>query len=192
VFPPAVPGLNVGQHPAIPITNADLMPSLHLQAIANTAGFHFATIEQGGSSLYGSFVPKATSKVVLRILYAIGGSEIAHFQTWHDTAGNAPPLIDPVSGLIFPDLNSRTPKELFQTNLIMPEPCDFIRKDLPRCSIIRPTLTKNAGAVAAATFLTNMGLFIGQSPRFFRTLKALAIAADGARRQGVADDLDDE
>ena len=68
----------------------------------------------------------------------------------------------------------------------------FHRKDLPRGSIIRPTLTKNAGAVAAATFLTNMGLFIGQSPRFFRTLKALAIAADGARRQGVADDLDDE
>ena len=168
------------------------MPPLHLQAIANTAGFHFATIEQGGSSLYGSFVPKATSKVVLRILYAIGGSEIAHFQTWHDTAGNAPPLIDPVSGLIFPDLNSRTPKELFQTNLIMPEPCDFIRKDLPRCSIIRPTLTKNAGAKAAATFLTNMGLFFGQSPAFFRTLKALAIAADRARRQGVADDGDDD
>jgi hypothetical protein len=192
VFPPAVPGLAVGQHPAIPRTNADLLPALHLQAIANTAGFHFATIEQGGSSLYGSFVPKATSKVVLRILYAIGGSEIAHFQTWHDTAGDAPPLIDPVSGLIFPDLNSLTPKELFQTNLIMPEPCDFIRKDLPRCSIIRPTLTKNAGAVAAATFLTNMGLFIGQTPGFFRTLITLAIAADRARRQGFADDLEDE
>jgi hypothetical protein len=64
-----------------------------MQAIANTAGFHFATIEQSGSSLYGSFIPKATSKVVLRILYAIGGSEVTHFQTWHDKAGNAPPLI---------------------------------------------------------------------------------------------------
>jgi hypothetical protein len=97
-----------------------------------------------------------------------------------------------VSELIFPDLNSLTPKELFQTNLIMPEPCDFIRKDLPRCSIIRPTLTKNAGAKAAATFLTNMGLFIGQSTAFFSTLQALAIAADRARRRGVADDRDDE
>ena len=58
--------------------------------------------------------------------------------------------------------------------------------------IIRPTLTKNAGAKAAATFLTNMGLFFGQSPAFFRTLKALAIAADRARRQGVADDGDDD
>jgi hypothetical protein len=50
-----------------------------MQAIANTAGFHFPTIEQGGSSLYGSLIPMATSLVVLRILYAIGGSEIAHF-----------------------------------------------------------------------------------------------------------------
>ena len=129
---------------------------------------------------------------MLRILYAIGGSEIAHFQTWHDTAGDAPPLVDPLTGLTFPDLNSLTPKELLQTNLIMPEPCDFIRKDLPRCSTIRPTLTKNAGAKAAATFLTNMGLFIGQSPEFFRTLKALAIAADRSRRQGVVGDGDDE
>jgi hypothetical protein len=192
VFPQAIPGLAKGQHPAIPRTNADLEPPLHLQAIANTAGFHFATIEQGGSSLYGSFIPKATSKVVLRILYAIGGSEIAHFQTWHDAAGDAPPLSDPVTGLVFPDLNSQTPKELFQTNLIMPEPCDFIDKHLPRCSIIRPTLTKNAGAVAAVTFLTDMGLFFNQSPHFFRALHALAIAADRARRQVDRDDRDDD
>jgi hypothetical protein len=192
VFPPAVPGLASGQHPAIPRTNADLEPSLHLQAIANTAGFHFATIEQGGSSLYGSFIPKATSKVVLRILYAIGGSEIAHFQTWHDTAGDAPPLTDPISGLVFPNLNSQTPAELFQTNLIMPEPCDFISERLPQCSIIRPTLTKNAGAVAAVTFLTNMGLFIGQPRHFFRALENLAVAADRARREANDDGFDED
>jgi hypothetical protein len=68
----------------------------------------------------------------------------------------------------------------------------FHRKDLPRGSIIRPTLTKNEGAVAAANFLTNMGLFFGQSPAFFRTLNALAIAGGRARRQGVADDGNDE
>jgi hypothetical protein len=192
VFPPAVPGLAVGQHTAIPRNNADLMPPLHLQAIANTAGFHFATIEQGGSSLYGSFIPKASSKVVLRILYAIGGSEVAHFQTWHDTAGNAHPLTDPLTNLVFPDLNAMTPSELFQTNLIMPEPCDFISKELPRCSIIRPTLTKNAGAMAAANFLEKMGLFIGQSPRFFKAVRALAAAADRARRECDFDPYDDE
>ena len=37
-----------------------------IQAIANTAAFHFATIEQGGTSLYGSLIPKATDLTVLR------------------------------------------------------------------------------------------------------------------------------
>ena len=185
--------VNIVNQKAIPTTDGDVTNPEHIQAIANTAAFHFATIEQGGSSLYGSFIPKATTKVVLRILYAIGGTEIAHFQTWHDKAGNAvsdplAPLTDPISGLTFPNLNMDPGGELFQTNLIMPEPCDFIRNDegssgLPHCSIIRPTLTKNAGAVAAANFLTNMGLFIGQSQEFHDTLFALARAADNARRQ---------
>ena len=48
-FPPAVPGLLKGMFPAIPRSDADLKPKKHLQAIANTAGFHFATIEQGGN-----------------------------------------------------------------------------------------------------------------------------------------------
>src|SRR6195256_996980 len=43
-FPQAVPSLNVGQHPAIPRTDADLKPHKHIQAIAYTAGFHFGTI----------------------------------------------------------------------------------------------------------------------------------------------------
>src|SRR6266404_5783979 len=53
-FPQAIPALAVGQHPAIPRSDADLTPSDHIQAIANTAGFHFGTIEQGGTSLYPS------------------------------------------------------------------------------------------------------------------------------------------
>jgi hypothetical protein len=168
----------------IPLDDSDLTPNDHIQAIANTAAFHFATIEQGGSSLYASLIPQATSKVVLRILAAIGGSEVAHFQTWHDTAGNAPPLTDPKTGLTFPDLNSPPfGGEAFETDLIMPEPCDFISKDLPDCSIIRPTLRKNAGPVAVANFLIKMGLFAGQSPEFFTTLNDLAKKADNARRQ---------
>lgn len=128
--------------------------------------------------------------MVLRILYAIGGSEVNHFAVWHDKAGNTvsqplAPLTDPVApDLTFPDLNARSPKELFQTNLIFPEPCDFIGHEaLPPCSIIRPTTTKQAGAVAVVNFLTNMGLFIGQTPEFFNTLMGLAVAADAARRQ---------
>src|SRR4029077_3502764 len=51
-FPQAVPDLFHGQFTAIPRTDADLQPHKHIQAIANTAGFHFPTIEQGGNSLY--------------------------------------------------------------------------------------------------------------------------------------------
>src|SRR5258707_3623620 len=59
-FPQAVPTLNVGQHPAIPRSDADLSPADHIQAIANTAGFHFAFIEQGGTSLYPSLAQRVT------------------------------------------------------------------------------------------------------------------------------------
>src|SRR6266536_2735808 len=48
VFPQAVPTLGVNQHTAIPRTDADTTDPNFLQAIANTAAFHFPTIEQGG------------------------------------------------------------------------------------------------------------------------------------------------
>src|SRR5437763_3297817 len=49
--------------------------------ISNTAGFHFAFIEQGGTSLYPMLAQRVTSVEVLRIVLSIGGTEIAHFQT---------------------------------------------------------------------------------------------------------------
>jgi hypothetical protein len=182
VFPPAVPGLATGQFPAIPRSDDDLTPADHLQAIANTAGFHMPTIEQGGTSLYPGMAQRATNVEVLRILISIGPTEAMHFQTWHDKAGNAPPLTDPTNGLVFPDLNSPPfGGEEFSTNLIMPEPCPFISRKLPVCSVIRPTETKGI-AQAVVTFLTNMGLFIGQSPAFFEQLGELAADADNAQR----------
>jgi hypothetical protein len=60
-FPQAV---TITNQPAIPISDTDTPPNQHqpvppttrgqrrMQAIANSAGFHFAMIEQGGSSLY--------------------------------------------------------------------------------------------------------------------------------------------
>src|ERR1700736_3057064 len=45
-FAPAIPGLLNGQFPAIPRDDNDLAPADHIQAIANTAAFHFGTIEQ--------------------------------------------------------------------------------------------------------------------------------------------------
>jgi hypothetical protein len=182
VFPQAVPDLHHGQFTAIPRTDADLHPPKHIQAIANTAGFHFPTIEQGGNSLYPAMAQRANSVEVLRILISIGPTETMHFQTWADKAGNAPPLTDPTNGLTFPDLNSPPfGGETFQTNLIMPEPCAFISPTLPRCSVIRPTNTDGI-AMAVVTFLTDMGLFIGQSPAFFSLLHQLAQEADAATR----------
>jgi hypothetical protein len=178
-LPQAVPGLAVGQHPAIPRSDDDLDPPNHLQAIANTAGFHFAFIEQGGTSLYASLAQRVSDPEVLRILLSIGPTETMHFQTWQDKAGNAPPLTDPVTGLVFPDLNADG--ELTQTNLIMPEPTIFLDRKFPICSIIRPTETEGA-AMGAAKALTDNGLFIGQSPEFFAAVTALAQAADEAHR----------
>jgi len=195
-FANAIPTLAVGQHTAIPRTDDDVQPdpskplniSDFTQAIANTAGFHFAFIEQGGSSLYPMLAQRVTSLEVLRIVLSIGGTEIAHFQTWHDKAGNAIQLTDvtdPATGVkvTFPDLNSPPfGGEDFQTNLIMPEPTVFLSKKFPACSIIRPTATKGA-AMGAVRALTGDGLFIGQSHEFFRFLHDLAEDADEARRE---------
>jgi hypothetical protein len=180
-FAQAVPGLSQGQFPGIPRDDGDLAPSAHLQAIANTAGFHFAFIEGGGTSLYPSLAQRVTHPEVLRILLSIGPTETMHFQTWQDKAANAPPLTDPTNGLVFPDLNAAPfGGEDFQTNLIMPEPTIFLRRTFPVCSIIRPTETDGA-AMGALKALTANGLFIGQSPAFFTVLQDLAQAADAAR-----------
>ena len=183
VFPQAVPTLGVNQHTAIPRTDADTTDPNFLQAIANTAAFHFPTIEQGGNSLYPSMALRATHEEVLRILLSIGPTETMHFQTWSDVAGNAPPLtaVDPVTGVsvTFPDLEVED--ELFDKALIMPEPCPFLNRRLPIVSIIRPTKTQGA-AMGALRFLTDMGLFIGQSQAFFAYMTQLAQQADAARR----------
>ena len=188
-FAPAIPTLAAGQHTAIPRTDADTSDANFIQAVANTAGFHFAFIEQGGSSLYPELAQRVSSAEVLRIVLSIGGTEICHFQTWHDKAGNAPHLtdvVDPVTGVsvTFPDLNSPPlGGEDFQTNLIMPEPTVFLSRQFPPVSIIRPTATKGAAA-GALKGLTDDGLFIGQSPEFFQFLRGLAEDADKAGRNG--------
>jgi hypothetical protein len=196
-FPQAV---NIKDEPAIPLNDSDTPPGMsqpvppttakqrRMQAIANTAGFHFAMIEQGGSSLYTTMSLKVSSLEVLRIVVSIGGVEVNHFAVWHDKAGNAvaQPLAgvkDPETGVMFPDLNSPPfGGELFQTNLIMPEPADFIHTSLPKCSVIRPSTVHNSGAMAAVKALTANGLFDGQSKKFFAAAHALAHAADSAQR----------
>jgi hypothetical protein len=196
-FPQIVDLINV---PGIP--NADLPPPVdssgnilpsgfEIQFIGNVAGFHFATIEQGGSSLYQSFLPKASSLEVLRIVGAIGGTEIMHFQTWQDKAGNALPVMDLSGNTLFPVLphgpnavpDGIDHAEPQDTNQIMPAPCTFISKSLKPCSVIRPISTPQAGAKATIAFFTAMGLFQGQTNDFFNFVNELAEEADEAQRQ---------
>jgi hypothetical protein len=193
-FPNAIKVLGTGRHTAIPRNDseAQLDPSSPngvtdvTQYIANAAGFHFAYIEQGGTSLYAQLAQRVTSPEVLRILLSIGGTEIMHFQTWQDKAGNAPPLkgvLDPVSGdtVDFPDLSTFVGNEDLQGNLIMPEPTAFLNRKFPPVSIIRPTETRGAAAATIQSFTAD-GLFRGQSPAFFELLRDLIEDADSARR----------
>ena len=217
-FENAVPSLATNQHTAIPRTNADLISDpgqpggvgIHTQAIAFTAGFHFAFIEQGGNSLYPALAQRVSNREVLRILLSIGPTETMHFQTWHDKAGNATQITDTDTGfpgstgatVFFPDLNAgldpndpgqTTPSgavaDEFQTNLIMPEPTFFLNRKFPRVSIIRPTETENA-AKGALQGLIDDGLFIGHTSKsgksdgFLELLTDLAEDADDARRGG--------
>ncbi len=208
-FAQAVPSLNVKQHTAIPRSNADTKGSTisgdntksitdHLQAIAFTAGFHFAFIEQGGSSLYPALAQKASNLEVLRVLLSIGPSETMHFQTWQDKAGNALPVSDTDNGpggtgatVTFSTLSQAqgetNPESLngdtLQANLIMPEPTHFLDPSLGPVSIIRPTSTKLGGAVASVQSFVDDGLFIGQPKQFTNLLFDLANDADQATRQ---------
>ena len=211
-FAQAVPSLNVKQHTAIPRSNADTKGSTisadpnnnpqsittHLQAIAFTAGFHFAFIEQGGSSLYPTLAQKVTNLEVLRILLSIGPSETMHFQTWQDKAGNALPISDTDNGpggtgatVTFSTLSAAqgetNPESLngdtLQANLIMPEPTHFIDPGLGPVAIVRPTSTKFGGAVASFQSFVDDGLFIGQPKQFFDLLFDLANEADQATRE---------
>jgi hypothetical protein len=191
-FARAVPSLNNGLHTAIPRTDADANNQDLINAIAFTAGFHFAFIEQGGTSLYPSLAQRVTDPEVLRILLSIGPTETMHFQTWQDKAGNAntnpngPPGNPPFtvhdavnnSTVTFFDLHFGQPETL-QANLIMPEPCPFLSRAFPKCSIIRPTET-NGAAAGAIRSLTDDGLFRGQSQAFFDLLNRLADEADEA------------
>jgi Ferritin-like domain len=185
--------ITITNRPSIPATDSDFEGPDHIQAIADTAAFHFGTIEQGGTSLYASLAQKVTHPEVLLIVLGIGADEVAHFLEWVDFAGNAVqpgdggafnfagstmPVTD--NGLTFPDFTKLGP--LFQPNLIFPVPCEFVSRKLPRCAAIRPITDRFFGARAAATGLTEMNLFMGQPKAFFNELNRLAAEADAASR----------
>ncbi len=191
--------VTIKNQPVIPVSDTETPPGdtvstppipadpaqQRIQAIANSAGFHFAMIEQGGSSLYTTMSLKVTSLEVPRIVVAIGRVETNHFSLWHDKAGNA--VADPLAGIVGPKTGTTFPNldtgsEATQTNLILPEPCEFI-PGLPACSVVRPTIDALAGARAVVRALTADGLFDGQSNSFFDFVKRLAREDDAATRK---------
>jgi len=184
-YPQALPQLQSGQFPAIPRTDDDFAPAAHIQAIANTAAFHFGSIEQGGTSLYASFSQHVSSSEVLEITLGIGGDEICHFLEWVDFAGNGvqrpiAPLTDPTNGLVFPNFIALH-QPLLQPNLIFPVPANFINANLPLVSVIRPISTSAFTATDVVNFLAGEGLFIGHTPEFMQFSLNLAALADRAR-----------
>ena len=173
--------VNIVNRPTIPTT--DKLSATAIQAVAHSAAFHFATIEQGGGSLYLSLMPKVSSLVVLDILGAIGPVEIYHFSAFHKSLERIF-AVNAGGGLKFPNL--RKNPNLAQA--IFPEPCQFLTTGgvepttLPLCSVIRPRSTAKAGAVATATGLVQSGIFAGQPQAFLDAVVALAQGADSATR----------
>ena len=166
-----------------------------IKAITFTAGFHFGFIEQGGTSLYPALAQRVRDPEVLRVVLSIGPSGALHFQVWHDKAGNAnagnPPMtvVDPInnnSTVTFVNLTVPTGNdavdELLAANLIMPEPCPFLNRSFPVCSIVRPTET-TAAAMGVVKAFTGDRLFIGQSGEFMQLLNDVATDAGQARRE---------
>jgi hypothetical protein len=162
----------IADRPGIPLR--DNYTNNQIQAIADTAAFHFGMIEQGGSSLYDAMSAKATAAISLRIITNIGGTEVAHFTIWNDKAGDVVP-VDSGDGLVF----TKPP----MANVVMPVPCTFIDPSLPLCSVIRPTSPAQVNATGVVNFLTQTGLFQGQNADFFTVLFGLAAAADAAHHQ---------
>jgi ferritin-like protein len=164
------------EQPGIP--TSDGLGERRLGGIARVATFHFASIEVGGTSLYDSFLTKATSPDVLRIVGSIYATEAIHYAIFEDTFGGITHFQNSNGTLVVPDLTEGK----HGSEHVMPKRCVFLSRGLPTCSVIRPSSTENGGALAALKALRASNLFDGQSPKFFRTMHQLATAADAAVR----------
>jgi Ferritin-like domain len=163
----------IREQPAIPTSNG--LDDDTLGGIARVAAFHFASVEQGGTSLYDQFVPFVKSKKVLRIVSSIYATEAIHYAIFRDSLTGVTAFRSGNGKLVVPDLTEG--KE--ESAHVMPKRCDFLDKSFPTCSVIRPSSPANAGAVATVRALAASNLFKGQSDAFFQGALALAKAADG-------------
>jgi hypothetical protein len=168
--------LTIADRPTIPTSNR--VDRSDLRLIADSAAFHFAAIEQGGTSLYAQFLPKVSSHQVLQIVAGIGPVEAIHFGVFQTSLEGLKGDATADGKLVFPDLRNNA----LLSESVMPAPCNFISESLPLSSVVRPASTKFGGATAAATGLVKSGLFSGQPPSFFTAVTELAQAADAAQR----------
>src|SRR5262249_22818040 len=113
--------------------------------------------------------------------------------TFEGSLESLPPLKVPATAtspaMDFPDLknnHTETPDNLDAAG-VMPDPCTFLRKEFPQCSVVRPTSTEKGGAGAAARAFIDSGLFMGQPKAFTDLLMDLATAANRAKRNGIED-----
>jgi hypothetical protein len=184
--------IRIVNRPSIPRTDAECDDPQQVQAIANTAAFHFGYIEHAGSSLYASFSHKLRRAAVLKVALGIGGDEIAHFLAWVDFAGCAIQgspfnFLDAQSSVANHDMTSpcfnRKPSgPLCQACLSFPVPGD-VRNQTAACRpVLRPLDDQFGGAVPTINSFTRNGLFVGQSPEFMLTLTQMAEDADNAIR----------
>jgi hypothetical protein len=175
---------------AIPRSDADFEAPSHVQAIANTAAFHFGYIEYLVSSLYATFSHKLKRAKVLKVALGIGGNEIAHFLEWVDFASNAvqwPPfqshdLPSPMDGYEDPlsVTNAKVVAPFDRQSINFPIPPDVTSEFLNDCAALLPLEMRFGGAVNTVNNFSQNGLFVGQSPEFLRTLLQMAEEADSA------------
>src|SRR5260370_23993723 len=127
---------NIVNQPTVPTSES--IGGDELRSIAQTAAFHFASIQQGGSSLYNSFITKVPNLHVVAILASIGPMEVYHFAVLQTALGRIRKTESPH------DPNFPHIPEDPNRGDIMPEPCTFLDNNLPVCSVITPRNTNTA------------------------------------------------
>jgi len=98
--PPQIATIN--GRPAIPTSNS--LSDRQLSGIAQTAAFHFPSIEQGGTSLYDQFVPFVSDRQVLRIVSSIYATEAIHYAIFRDSLTGVPGFDSGDGKLMIPNL----------------------------------------------------------------------------------------
>jgi len=182
--------IRIANRQAIPRTDADYESPLQIQAMANTAAFHFGYIEHASASLYSSLSQKVKRARVLKVALGIGGDEIAQFLTWADFAGVAvqgrpfcfekSQQLAPESGMSYRAFNLQHGRTFSRDDLNFPAPADFMSKVLRQWPVVLPRDEQFDGAKATINSFIQNGLFVGQSPDFLRRLTQMAGDADAA------------